>query len=115
MSSANVNGSRLLKVIETAVAGRKAARAHATIPRTRLSLDHVRGRSEGSKRAHEDFAGVAVSQCEAGVGDEVGQALAAAQDTRLGVRVKALVGALHGCLKSKCRSRALLVLHAQVG
>lgn len=60
--------------------------------------------------AHEDLAGVAVAERKAGVGDEVWQAVSAAEDAGLGVVGEALVGALDGGVERKRRGAALLVL-----
>jgi hypothetical protein len=56
------------------------------------------------------LAGVAVAQREARVGDEVRQAVGAAEEAGLGVVGKALVGAVDGGLEGEGGGRALLVL-----
>ncbi len=64
------------------------------------------------KNTHEDLAGVVVAERQAGVGDQVGQAVVAAQQTGLGVVGKAVLGALNGGLQRQGGRRASLVLRA---
>ncbi len=61
---------------------------------------------------HEDLAGVAILQRQAGVRDQVGQAVLAAQQTSLRVVGEAVLGALNGRRQRQSGGRALLVLRA---
>jgi len=66
------------------------------------------------KSTHKDLPGVVEAQGQSWVGDEVGQAVVAAQQTGLGVVGKAVGGALTGGLQGQVGSGALLVLRACV-
>ena len=68
------------------------------------------GRAGGG--THQDIAGVAVAQREAGVGDQVRQALVAAQQALLRVVVEAALGLLDGGLQRQGGRGAGLVLQA---
>lgn len=71
------------------------------------------GSSMGGGGAHQHVAGVAVSQREAGVGNQVREAVGAAQQALLGVVVKAALGLGDGGLEGQRGGGALLVLQQQ--
>jgi hypothetical protein len=62
---------------------------------------------------HEHLAGVAVAQGKTRVGDQVGQAVGAAQQTSLAVVGEALLSALNGGLQGQGGGRASLVLRGR--
>ncbi len=64
--------------------------------------------------AHENFAGVAVAERQAGVGDEVREAIGAAQQATAPIVCKPLLCALLGGLQCQGWRAALLVLRTNI-
>ena len=61
------------------------------------------------KPTYKDITSMAVFECKAGVRDQVGQAVSAAQQALLGIVVKATLGLFNSGLQGKCGSRVGLV------